>query len=283
MTAGNCLPQAGSGWRACLRLGFMRKGGRTVLHSRSHTGPLVVQKMLYPEPDDEVCHAIMVHPPGGIAGGDELTLEAELAQDARALLTTPGATKWYRSEGADAQQKLCFEVQQGACLEWLPQENIVFDGARSLAVTNVRLSEGAVYAGWEVTCLGRQASGEVWRHGLIGQETMIRRGAKPVWLERARFGPDDGVHSSLAGLNGARVMGAFVIAAGEIPAELLEECRALPLHHGVGGLTGLPAVFAARYVGDSAAAARDWFESLREVLRPWYLNRPAVRPRIWNT
>src|SRR5438128_5047024 len=113
-------------WKASLSLAFARQGERSVLVGRVHDGPLVVQKPLYPEGMD-VCHAIVVHPPGGIAGGDELALRVECAASSHAVLTTPGAAKWYRSAGAWARQSLDFRV--GGTLEWLPRETIVFDGA----------------------------------------------------------------------------------------------------------------------------------------------------------
>ena len=117
-----------TGWRALLALEFERRGVRTVLASRCHDGSLIVQKPLYPE-GDEVCHAIVVYPPAGIAGGDELQLSANVGPEACVLLTTPGAGKWYRSAGPQASQRIVFDVGPGACLEWLPQETIIFDGA----------------------------------------------------------------------------------------------------------------------------------------------------------
>src|SRR5947199_8140494 len=112
-------------WNASLSLGFARRGDRTALAARAHDGPLVVQKPLYPEGAD-VCHAIVVHPPGGIAGGDQLALRAECAAQSHAVLTTPGAGKWYRSAGTWARQSLDFNI--AGTLEWLPRETIVFDG-----------------------------------------------------------------------------------------------------------------------------------------------------------
>src|SRR5215831_13582578 len=103
-------------WRAELALEFERRAGRTVLAARRHDGPLVVQKPLYPE-GGEVCHAIIVHPPGGIAGGDELTLDVETGQNAAALVTTPGAAKWYRSSGPWAKQHIALRAE--GRLEWL--------------------------------------------------------------------------------------------------------------------------------------------------------------------
>ena len=146
-------------WKAELALRFERADDRTVLAARRHDGPLVVQKPLYPE-GGAVCHAIVIHPPAGIAGGDELALEARAGAGAHALLTTPGAGKWYRSAGPWARQRLDFEVGPGALLEWLPQETIVFDGALASLASEVRLEGDARYLGWEILCLGRTGSGE---------------------------------------------------------------------------------------------------------------------------
>src|SRR5438132_12824784 len=133
-------------WKARLSLSFARDGNRSVLAERSHVGPLVVQKPLYPE-GDAVCHAIVVHPPGGIAGGDELALDVRCERGSHAVLTTPGAGKWYRSAGPWAKQSLAFDV--AGTLEWLPRETIVFDGALAAFECAVNLSDGARYIGWE--------------------------------------------------------------------------------------------------------------------------------------
>src|SRR6185369_16165309 len=147
-------------WKARLELGFTRESERTVLSRKLHDGPLVVQKPLYPE-GSAVCHAIVVHPPGGMAGGDELELTSSVAQGAAALLTTPGATKWYRTAGPQASQRIAFDAQ--GTLEWLPQETIVFDGALAQSALEVDLATDASLVGWEIVCLGRAGSGERFR------------------------------------------------------------------------------------------------------------------------
>src|SRR5271166_1361303 len=118
---------ASAGWRGELALAYERSGKRTVLVRRAHRGPLVVQKALYPE-GEAVCQSVILHPPAGIVGGDQLALEVDVGDGAWAQLTTPGAAKWYRSAGPRAQQTLAFSVRAKATLEWLPQETIIFDG-----------------------------------------------------------------------------------------------------------------------------------------------------------
>ncbi len=147
-----------SGWQAELDLCFARRTGRTVLSHNRHRGPLQVQKALYPEGKD-TCHIAILHPPGGVAAGDGLNIRASLNQQARALLTTPGATKWYRSEGSCASQQVHFSLGEDAVLEWLPRENIIFDGANISMQINVELARRAQvfrmgYLEFRPACIG---------------------------------------------------------------------------------------------------------------------------------
>jgi len=141
-----------STWKASLSLEFCFENQKSTLRRNVHDGPLVVQKPLYPV-GSEVCHAIVAHPPGGIAGGDELTLNLIAGKGASVLLTTPGAAKWYRSSGPWAKQAAQFDVQE--VLEWLPQETIAFDGARAQTAYDVNLGAQAGIIGWDIVCLGR--------------------------------------------------------------------------------------------------------------------------------
>ncbi|MEG0885447.1 MAG: urease accessory protein UreD, partial [Janthinobacterium sp.] len=117
-----------SAWQAQLRLGFALHDGVSRLVERTHSGPLRVQKPLYPE-GDAVCHAIIIHPPGGVVGGDQLAVDATVGEGARALLTSPGAAKWYRANGHVSGQHVVLRAGSGAAIEWLPQESIFFDQA----------------------------------------------------------------------------------------------------------------------------------------------------------
>lgn len=260
-------------WKASLDLGFERRGDRTVLAARRHDGPLVVQKPLYPE-GDEVCHAIVVHPPAGMAGGDELELRASAAGGAHALLTTPGAGKWYRSAGPWAAQRLRFEA--AGALEWLPQETIVFDGARARLDTEVRLAADARFLGWEILCLGRTGSGERYQRGEVRVSTKLYRDGKLLWLERGRIEGGGSLLDSPAGLQGKPVC-ATLIAAGAVFD--LAACRAID---GI-AVTQLPGVLLARYLGDSSEQAKRLFAQLWAVLRPALFGREAQMPRIWST
>ncbi len=257
-------------WQAALWLGFERADGRTVLARRRHDGPLVVQKPLYPE-GGGVCHAIIVHPPAGIAGGDELSLSVESEKSTFVQLTTPGAGKWYRSAGPWAAQRLSFDV--AGTLEWLPQETIVYDGALADLSTEIRLAGDARYLGWEILCLGRTGSGERFSRGTIRLSTRIERDGRLLWLERGRIEGGGKLMQSPAGLGGNTVCATLVAAAPEIAPR-----RAQGL-----AVSALPGVLVARYLGNSSEDAKRLLARLWADLRPALLGREAHEPRIWRT
>lgn len=269
-------------WRAELALGFERRGEDTLLARRRHDGPLVVQKPLYPE-GGQVCHAIVVHPPGGIAGGDELGIALEAGAGARALLTTPGAGKWYRSNGAGARQAVSMDIAEGATLEWLPQESIIFDGAIASLATEVRLARDAGYIGWDIVCLGRTGSGERFARGECRFMVSVLREGRPLWLERGCIGGGGTLMASAAGLAGQPVFGTLAAAFPAVGRAELEACRAVSPEEGRGATTLLPGVLLARYLGASTESARRWFTALWRILRPACAGREAVEPRIWRT
>ena len=279
-------PESASSWHAELHLGFARAGERTVLRENRHCGPLRVQKALYPE-GPAVCQAIVLHPPSGIAGGDALEIAVDVGPDAHAQLTTPGAGKWYRSGGASASQRIDLRVGAGASLEWLPQESIVFDGAVARMETRVQLAADSRFIGWDILCLGRAAAGERFERGDFGLFLTVDRDNCPLWRERGHFAGNDPMLASPAGWAGHSVCGTLLCTFPELPqhaAALLEALRAVPpadaaLH----GITALPDMLIARYLGDNSEAARLWFAELWKILRPACCGRPVVTPRIWNT
>ena len=278
-----------SGWQAQLNLRFSKRAQRTVLVEREHSGPLVVQKSLYPE-GGRICHAVIVHPPGGIVGGDQLRLHANLEAGAHALLTTPGAGKWYKANGREAAQHLQFKLGERATLEWLPQETILFDAAQARMTTRVDLAVDAKFAGWEILCFGRRAAGEVFAEGTLRQRIQIWRGEELLWNEAANLSAGSRAMLSPVGMNGRSISATFLVAGGAVPTQVLEACRAIvpcekkaPRDGNSFGVTALPEIFAARFLGDHVEYAREYFEKLWQVLRPWYANTEMQRPRIWST
>jgi len=266
-------------WTATLALEFSAEHGRTVLAHKLHEGPLVVQKPFYPE-GAGVCHAIVVHPPGGIAGGDDLKLQVAVRGGAAALLTTPGATKWYRSAGPLARQQVALRVD--GALEWLPQEAIVFDGARAEAGLEADLAPNATLVGWDIVCLGRAGSGERYARGSYRFCTRVRRAGRLLWQERAQLGGGR-LLDSRAGLGGHTVFGTLFASPCDLENGLISELRNSKPEDGEGSLTRLPGILLARYLGDSGEAARQYFTGLWQLLRPALLGREASEPRIWRT
>jgi urease accessory protein len=275
--------EAGSGWRARLELGYERKDESTRLTSRRHTGPLVVQKPFYPE-GPGLCHSVVLHPPGGIAGGDLLEIDVAVSEGARALITTPGATKWYRSAGPTAEQHVRVQIADGASLEWLPQENIVFDRSRVHIRTFVDLAPEAHYLGWDVTRFGRTAAGERFEAGELRSRTEILRAGRRLWGDYARIEGGAGLLQSPAGLAGYPIVGTLLAVASEIDSSLLDACRAVTPEGDAGfGVTTLPGILVARFLGRSTEAARAYFVALWRLLRPALIGREASLPRIWAT
>jgi urease accessory protein len=275
-----------SGWEAMLQLHFaLNDDSETVLASRLHKGPLVVQKPLYPE-GKGVCHVMLLHPPGGVAGGDSLSVNVTTAQGSHALMTTPGAGKWYKSNARLASQSLYFRVGKNSVFEWLPQETILFNGAEVHWQSRIELEEDGCYMGWEIVCFGRSASGEKFSHGSLRQETEIFCEGKRIWGEYASVQGGDKLLSSATGLAGRTVAGTFLLAGAMISDELLKHLRAIELDNtggSVSGISRMGKMVAVRYLGHSSELARQYFSVVWSMLRPAVCGRVACMPRIWNT
>ena len=273
-------------WEATLKLAFTSpSAARTTLTRREHSGPLRVQKALYPE-GERICHAVIVHPPGGIAGGDRLLIEAAVEANAHALITTPGATKWYKANGKQSAQQVEVRVAADAVLEWLPQETIVYDQADTLSTTRIELDAGALYLGWEILCLGRTASGESFTGGRHRQRFSIRQAGTLLWNEQGAIAGGGAELASPVGFAGATVCATLLAAGRPVSQALLDQARESLAEHGAAprtALTRLPNLVAARYLGPSSEEAKQVFADLWKVLRPALAGCSAVTPRLWNT
>lgn len=271
------------GWDARLSLAYERRDGRSVLVRRQQAGPLAVQKTLYPE-GQEVCHSILLHPPGGVAGGDSLNIGLHLEAGSHVLVTTPGAGKWYKANGRQARQTLHICAAARAVVEWLPQENIIFDGAKVDWQTQVELGQDATWLGWEITCLGRTAGGESFSSGVLANAVSVRRDGRWLWHEQARLTGGCAILNNPVGLNSKPVFGTLLATGRDAPNSLLEACRAIVAPEGIQtGITRLPGVLAARCLAPGAEAAREWLTCIWAEIRPHYAGREAVQPRIWST
>jgi urease accessory protein len=271
---------------ARLSLGFTDDAGTSRLTERSHFGPLRVQKALYPE-HPSVCHAIVVHPPGGIVGGDALSIVTKVGDNASAFITTPGAAKWYKANGKHSSQKIELEVGANASLEWLPQETIFFDHADVRLEQSVSLQKDATYIGCDILCFGRTASGESFGSGRISQRYAIKREGKLIWYEQGALLADSSDMQSPLSLGGKTVCATLIAAGKQIPAALMntirEEADAIASQPNSFGISQLKTVLVARYLGDSSEEARQIVARVWQLLRPALLARDAVIPRIWHT
>ena len=304
LTLTHSAAPAPAGWQARLSLGFARQPSRTILRQSRHFGPLQVQRPFYPE-DATVCHIAVLHPPGGVVGGDELRIDAVLDCDTHALITTPAAGKFYRSAGPVARQTQYLTVAPGAALEWLPQETIGFSGARVQTQTRVELSGNARFIGWDILCLGRPAAGELFTTGEYRQDFELWRDGEPLYLERGCYGGGDPILDAPWGLQGQPVSGLLVCAAS-VPGDVIKAIRAgwealmpsapAPLPQAGEGsiapssptpelatVSQLDGVLIGRYLGPSTARARRLFILAWGLLRPVVFDRPPCPSRFWNT
>jgi urease accessory protein len=229
-------------------------------------------------------HLILLHPPGGIAGGDSLATEIEVRPDSHALLTTPGAGRWYRAD-APSSQRVRLAVGARSSIEWLPQETIVHDGAQARGSLELDISGDASAIGWEIVVLGRRASGERFAHGTLRQSTRIRRAGRLLFDESSLVLGER--EQGLAALAGHHVSGLlWAVSSAPIDDSLAESVEAAmqaiaPAHAGASRTA--PDLLLARVVDDSPERARAALAAAWAVLRPGLLGRAARRPRIWAT
>lgn len=270
-------------WLAELELWFAPGAGKTRLVRRRHVGPLLVQRPFHPEKDGS-CHVYLLHPPAGVVGGDSLDQRFYVEDGARAVLTTPGATRFYRSAGEVARQSTLITVGAGAVCEYLPQETIVFEGANARLETKVMLAADAVYVGWDFVCLGRPAIGEGFAAGQLAQRIEIVRDGRPIWYERLGLAGGDALLTAQFAMAGAPTTGAMVYA-GPLPegaAERVREAVGAP-RFGAFSVSQLDDVLVCRYLGPRVGEGRALFTRAWDVLRVLGQGKAACAPRIWAT
>jgi urease accessory protein len=296
-------------WHAELHLRFngdtphlLAKGaapasGRTRLVERRHKGPLIVQRPFYPEGDP--CHVYVVHPPGGVVGGDELRIDVQVDAGAHALITTPAATKFYRCDGRVSTQTQELRAA-GATLEWLPQENIFYRGADTRTATRVHVDADSRFIGWEINCLGLPARGEpfdagalgldleLWRSPLIDEPATIRSGpisqemgTVPIFLDRVRLTGEGAARGARWGLAGQEAVGTLL--ATPASRDDVDSLRELVAGREYAAVSLVDGVLVLRALAPQAEAVRNLFICAWQRLRPRIIGREAVLPRIWST
>ena len=271
---------AQNGWIAELELRFSKSKSKTFLSTRKHIGPLTIQRPFYPEGD--LCHLYLLHPPGGIVGGDQLSIEVNTDSNSSSLLTTPGATKVYRtSDHKHSTINQNFIVAEDSSFEWLPMETIVFPGANSQFSSKLLLSGNARVAAWEVYCLGRPAINESFDFGSLNFSLELWRDGMPILLDKLMI--DKTELESVVGLRGFPVFGTFIIS--KTNKKVLETVRTMMIETDscVTGVTQIEDIIIVRSLAKKTYLMQDLFKKIWQTVRPLVFNREATIPRIWAT
>lgn len=269
-----------SGWQAKLHLAYADRAGRTRLIEKQQSGPLTVQRPFYPEKD--VCHSYLLHPPGGVVGGDQLNIQVKVKSGAHALVTTPGATKFYRSGDRLAVQRQCLSVEQGGVLEWFPQEAIFFPGCDAELETEINLEADAQFIGWDLLCLGRPSLSERFEQGSLQSRIKLKREGRLQLVDQF-FTEGEQMSHSASGLRGHPML-ATLLATG-VDKELLAEVQQLCLENPTitSGATLLDDLLVVRALGERTEHLLQHFCAIWQLIRPQLLGKTALAPRIWAT
>lgn len=277
-------------WHAHLELAYAHDGRRTIPIQRRHSGPIRIQKCLWPEETSDICHTLIVHPPAGMVGGDQLDISVVVQRDAHVVLTTPGSGKWYGSEGRYAQQHLRLKVEGNGILEWLPQDMILFNHAHATSKLEIELASEAGFIGWDMLTLGRQSRGERFEQGHYISHVDIRRSGKPIVVDSLLLHGNDRWLQSPLGLHGQTILGTlwaippegkFSIDALDVQIDRLREML-VQLHLPV-AMTRLDGVVIARYLGNRNSECLDGLAAVRARLRRDWFDLAECYPRIWRT
>ena len=264
-------------WQARLQLNFAQSNDKTLLVKREHIGPLTVQRPFYPE--GGACHIYILHPPGGIVGGDDLSINVKAAPHSHALITTPAAGKFYRSSGAQAKQAVEITIANGATVEWLPQETIIYEGAQLKSSVKVDLASDARFIGWEILSMGRPACYENFDYGLADLSWQIYCEDRPVLLERLYL--DAKAFSARWGLQGNSACGTLF--ATPASAESFAAVQDLIGDTKGRGVTRIDNLLVCRALDIRSDRLRGFFEQVWEIVRPDTAQNIACKPRIWAT
>jgi urease accessory protein len=274
-------------WHASLHLHYTRRDNKTEARFQ-HEGPLRILQSLYPE-GDAICHNVLVHPPGGLVGGDTLEIKLSLQPQAHGLITTPGATRFYRSAGDPARQHVHARLEDGARLEWLPLEALAYNQCRAENRAVFELAPGAELLGWDITALGLPAAELPFVQGSFAQHIEV----PGVWREQGRIDATDlRLMNGPLGLAGRRCMATLFFVSGR-PIErvrrerALDEVRALmdahALRESAGATSPHPQVLVIRVLAPLVEPALDLLKVLRATWRASLWALPAVAPRVWST
>ncbi len=292
-------------WHAQLKLAFKQSHGETIMADNTHSGPLRVQRTFKVE--DNSRHVYILHPPGGYVGGDIIDISITTQDQAHVVATSPGAAKFYRCEphAPEQLQNLRLHAGDHSLLEWLPQETILFEAANARLVTDIHLDEAASFLGWDISCLGRTASGEAFKTGRLNQSLNLYRANTLIHRERLHLQPGDVTHDKPWGLNQQPVFGTLIAALtpnntndkkpqtaeqryaqSDQLIETVDDIRTLLDEFGethCWSATSKESIILVRYLGPHTEPCKHGFNAVRELLLNAYHQIRPARPRIWAT
>ena len=273
---------ANTGWLAELELEYAVRRDKTCLVRKKQRGPLTLQRPFYPEGD--ICHSYILHPPGGVVGGDTLDITVQAAAKSHCLITTPGATKFYRSKTDHvSQQTQKISVAKDAVVEWLPQQNIFFPGAQSALKTQIDIAPGGKFIGWEVHCFGRPANQEMFDQGNICSCTEISINGELRLVEQLCT-QDSSLILSPSGLRGMAMQGSLMAApCSQLQRDQLEHILHNYKYPDSIGLTLVDDILVLRVLGDQIEPILEIFTQMWTELRREWLHKSSCSPRIWAT
>jgi urease accessory protein len=286
-----------SQWLASLELQLGRSSIGTQLTRTKRCGPLTIQKAFYPEGRD-CAHLYLLHPPAGIVSGDELRIGIDVQQNAHSLVTTPGANRFYRARtdlsiGCPKQTQITqINLQAGAKCEHFPLETLVYNQANGVNNVEVRLSDSSAYCGWDMTCLGLPSSNQDFSAGRFTQLNTLYRDDILIYHDKVLIEPENNIQHHAAGLAGNTVFGTFIAYAPSDQVSdqqrtlLIEQLRAVVEEHSASSLisiTDIRQLLVMRYLGQQAHQCKSLFIELWKLIRPLYIEKQGVQPRIWFT
>ena len=272
-------------WQGIINLVYEHQQQETKVKSVFSQAPFKIQNSFYPE-GKSICHSVILHTAGGVAGDDILSQNIHLSPQSQVLITTPAATKIYRCLGKTAIQDIKIQLDNNCYLEYLPQEMIVFNQANFEQKMRVNLAENASYLGWEIIRFGRSARGEIFNQGKWLNYLEIYRENKPIWLDRQYFSGESQLFYSLNGLKGNPVVGNLVyIVSGYLDDYIAFLRHLLREKYGDNlslGITTLQEGLLCRYWGDSVSKAKEYFTFIWQFLREKRGFNGNFKPRVWQ-
>ena len=273
-----------SSWQGTLKLTYQQRGETTQPTQVYTQAPYKLQRPFYPQGKD-ICYSTIFHTAGGMVSSDHLSQSIHLYPHTHAVITTTAASKIYRSNGYTALQTVNLELVENACLEYLPRETIVFNGAQYRQHLKVNLASTATWLGWEIVRFGRSARGEQFLQGDWRSLTEVWQNNRIIWLDRPWLPAGKQVLESPHDLGGYPLMGTLVWLGKPVPPEIITEVRTLWKHTattGEAGTTQLISGLLCRYRGNSRAEVIDWFIEIWRLLRQWDGKKTPVTPRVWQ-